>query len=510
MQVDVIVLLRRTTQAIAAWHYAIDKNGQFFTLDEQGNRQFPKTSWEQLALKINRLACNDSHTPVDVFLFLRDHLAESLYGYGQLEKIMNDARDHAWGGNIYVVWDQKTDADFDILYQRNETMLEECFRMLGQTCVTDLIEIPKKVRVKEPDEHKILRTLAVESENRRRNLRKIVGKEEWGWVLPDEACPLEAFLKRLVRTGLLPTDGRNQAIFYDRKTRRDLTRLLEKSRRDNRGGDRFVAAVKGIDEKILEELWKKELLILPTLYFNGTFEWLYNLIRLNQTSRPSAQTRTANSSQNYIETVEPSDRQRFQSEPNDIDLRLLVTSAFHPREPYHCLGAAKEIGALLRDLPFHVDVQSHPYITCEQLPDLLEDGPFTAWLHLSHGGRKAGLFEAQTGRFALPERWLTCFNNYQGSLQLVLISACESATIAKQFAASGARVAIGFEGKVMPVAAKLLTKIVVPAALQAGDRQSAILDAFRKACGDLSSRTNEERGYIDARPKAFKLLPKSS
>ena len=96
---------------------------------------------------------------------------------------------------------------------------------------------------------------------------------------------------RLVKAGLLPAKGRNQAIFYDRRPRRGLSCLQEKSHRADRGGDRFVAAIKSVDSKVLGRLWKNESLVLPPLYFNGSFEWLYALIQLHHANRPLDQTR---------------------------------------------------------------------------------------------------------------------------------------------------------------------------------------------------------------------------
>ncbi|HXO74251.1 MAG TPA: hypothetical protein VN824_03450, partial [Puia sp.] len=174
LRVEVIILRQKTTKVIATWEYATDQYGHPFTLDKQNNLSSPEQSWQAVAIEIQQQACqpgeDDPHTPIDVFLYLRGPLLENLYDYGSLEKIVNDARNHAWGGNVYIAWEQKV---FDTIAEKNETVLEEWFRMLSKSGVTDIIEITKKVQGDRP-EHIILRACALESERRRERLRNLV------------------------------------------------------------------------------------------------------------------------------------------------------------------------------------------------------------------------------------------------------------------------------------------------------------------------------------------------
>ncbi|HYL99130.1 MAG TPA: hypothetical protein VEZ90_09265, partial [Blastocatellia bacterium] len=476
---------------------------------QDGSRLSPEGAWKELAIKISRLARGSSHMPVDVFLLLREPVFELLYDYGHLEKILDDARNHSWGGNTYLAWDQISDMAFDKLYGGNPQIIEEWFLMLAHSGLTDLIEIPGRSRSNgEGDESKTLSACALQSEYRRRILRSLVSPGGWGPILREDAYLLGEFTKKLIERDLLPPDTTNQAVFYHRKPgrRQGMPPLLDKANHLNRWANRFVAAVPGIDPKVLKELWKMEPVV-----FNGIFEWLYALVRLKQAVCPSPTAPPPEGYEHCIVPVEDSHEKKFHSGPNDGPPRLLVTSAFHPsKEPHHCIGAAKEIGALLRNLPFHLEVQVHPSITCELFPDLLEAGPFTAWLHISHGDRKEGLYEDETRQYAGPDRWLRCFNTYRGSLQLVILSACESASIAELFAQSGTCVAIGFENTVLVTAARLLTEIVIPAAFYREDTSAAILDAFREACGRLDIRTTESSAYSDALPKAFRIDTKTS
>jgi len=192
--------------------------------------------------------------------------------------------------------------------------------------------------------------------------------------------------------------------------------------------------------------------------------------------------------------------------------RVLVTSAFHPNaERSHNLNAAHEVGDVLQHLPFHVEVDIHPCITCEALPDMLRNASFAAWIHLSHGKQQRGLYEASLRRYASKERWLASFRAYQKNLSLVLFSSCQSASVAELFARSGVGVAIGFESNVLSVAPRILTEPVVRATILSGGAPDSIMRAYVSACNQLAAKTIEEEGsdesYLDAGPIAYLSKP---
>lgn len=145
MQIDVIVLLRGAIQEIDFWRHEMDKDGRLFTRDRDGNRLPPLNAWQRLALDINRQACDSSHLPVDVFLILRGQLSENLYYADTLAQVASYAREHARGGNAYVVWDQG--ATFDSLYRGNDAVLKKWFLAPVQSGITDVIEIKQKKQV---------------------------------------------------------------------------------------------------------------------------------------------------------------------------------------------------------------------------------------------------------------------------------------------------------------------------------------------------------------------------
>jgi hypothetical protein len=534
MQIDVIVLLRGTTEKIAHWQFSTDTNKRFLTRNT--NRQMLEVVWQQLALDINKLACDNANTRFDVFLLLRGQLLENLYSLGLLEVMLKAARNHAWGSDIYLVWEH---TEFGKLKLKVEKALVSLFHLLLKFGISDLIELPKNAGLTEEGECTLLHDLAAESESRRVLLKKLVNGDGWGRVvLRDELYLVEEFIETLVQEGLLSVEGENLSIFYDKRPIGGWRQLLKKSLNFQGVKNLFVAALSRIDRmdlKDLEELWQQKWPGLKLFAFNGIFEWLYALVRLNQT-RHSLNQALDDPPHNNIVWVAPNKDRQVNSEPTDANLCLLVTSSFafrlrdnefyksqesasiDAREPQakDCIEAANEIGCVLSSLPFHITTDVVHCITCERLPDFLEARFFTAWLHLSHGTRKLGLQEEQElKQFVSHEEWLACFDKYEGGLQLVIFSVCESAELARSFVEEGvARVAVGFENKVLTRAVRKLSGKVMPMALHAGNRQAHILNAFRKAFDGLDRRIytqqNIHKRYSDAGPKAYAVKLKPS
>jgi hypothetical protein len=539
MQFDLIILRQGTAERIDAWRYATDQDREFFiTLDENKNRLLPEEVWRELALRINQSTCNGSALRLDVIMFLRGNLFENLCDESRLMEIVDSARNHTWGANLYIAWD-KAGAKFQSLFQEQKSVLvlEKWFRKLLQSGVTDLIEISDGIRLRQPNEDKRIRDSALESENRRGRLCKLVGQDGWGLTLRDSVYFLKDFIDR-VEVSPLAGEDKNLAVFYDQRPPGGWKQLLERSSIFKRSGNWFIGALARSNVRDLEDLeglWEqaaheaKPVEFRGIFQFAGVFEWLYALLRLREACRTPPPSQTAQQHNDIVE-VEHSSNLLFKQEPNKSELRLLITTTFcltQKREPgafdgndsdfirrreAHCIAAANEIGRVLRGLSFHVVVEVHQGITCETLPPLIAKS-FTAWLHVGHGDSEQGLYEEQTRQFASPERWRDCFIDYEGSLQLVVFSVCESTAIAKLFAEAGVGIAIGFENEVLTKATREHSAEVIPAAMQIGDRTNAILDCFRQAVDALRSRSYREdrhdRYYSDARPKAFIAKSKS-
>jgi hypothetical protein len=537
MRIDVIVLQRGTNRRIEGWRYATGLDRPFFvTLDGQQNRLTPEVAWRDLAIRINQMASDKSNNSaklaLDVFLVLRGRLVED-YDCAWFEEIAGSARDYTWASNIYVVWDQKPETKFDRLYTGNEITLEEWFRMLISFGVTDLIEIPKKERLRKTDPDTLLRDCAQKSEIRRTRMRKLVSHEGSGIVLRDDAFFLEEFLNAFARNDFRFSESKNLVVFYDQRPKKSWGQLVEKSGFFNRSGIWFVAALCRDDKDFrdLEQLWKQEShKTKPRCFdgifvFNGIFEWLYALLRLKQAghSSPAALPPTT---QPEVEWLEP-DTILIEREPANEELRLLVTSTFIlPEEnaPHfssegfsqlvkeqkeYCVSATKEIGAVLRKLSFNVAVEVHHCVRSEQVSGPLKGRKFTAWLFLGHRNRLSGVRTEYEGHYDAPENWLYSFELYgTRNLQLVIFSSYASAAIARRLAASGARVAVGFQNETLAQASRDLSAMVVPAALGPGDRQSAVISALTEAQDSLHRVDSAEQKNRDTGPIVFAVKAK--
>lgn len=507
--------MEKKTQSIADWQLRPNRNGDLRAVYRNGESLTPERAWKDLALKINRRALRGSHAPVEIFLYLRDGLHDSIYNYGILEETVAAARDHAWGGRLYVVWESVPATMFEPTFGEgsDQILLARSFCAFLREGVTDLLEITRRDKPGEgvtfEDEKRILRGCAVASERRRDALRAAVSEDGWGYVLRSEAWLLEDLLKELLTEGCLPASGSNHVAIFDAVPRFGPKELLDKFRRVNRTNAGIVAATPEGYSRDLDYQCTIGAPPLELVTFNGIFEIVYALLQLNKARRhDGAAGGFAGNVPVDIEAVELSASRFFPASGSRPSSRLLITSAFHPGEERdQSIAAAREVGEMLRALPFHLDIEVHPCITCESLPDLLESGEFAAWIHLSHGEDSKGLYEPQSEEYASPERWLACFTSYRNSLRLALFSSCESAVVARLFAESGVGVAIGFKKEVLVEATRLLVSTVVRAAMQLGGDEESILAAFRDACERLAARTialdGRDVSYIAAQPVAF-------
>jgi hypothetical protein len=521
MEVDVIVMVEGGIQSIMDWQLRHDSKGELRALYADGRSQPEESAWEDLAVEINRRAFEGDHTPVELFIYLRDGLDNSIYDYRTLQRLAAGARDHAWGGKLYIVWDKLPAKTFKLAFGEaaNQILLAKCFCAFLHEGVTNLIELTQK-RPRRNDsfgekpfdeKKKALRGAVVILERRLQTLRSAVTDDGWGYVLRNDAWLLETLLSELGKEGCLPSGRPNHIVLFDASPRLGPKELLDKFDRVNHNRRGLVGVVPEADSEALEYQCQTAQPPLEILHFNGIFEAVYGLLQLNKARKHEIRPEVFNPNVGVeIESIEVIDPAVFHSSTLQSSLRLLITSAHHPTdEPEHSIAAANEVGAMLRALPFHLDVEVYPSVICESLPKLLESRQFAAWIHISHAKEKRGLYEAKSEGYALPERWLTCFAAYKSTLQLALFSSCESAEVARLFAAAGVGVAVGFRNEVLVEATRILAERVVQATMQAGSDQDNILLAFRYACERLAARTTGDESYIDALPVAFSSIRKA-
>jgi len=519
MQVYVIVLLEKSTQAIMEWRLKPDSQGKQRVADSSLPKMTPEKKWKDLTLKIHRRAVQRPHTPVEIFLYLPEGLPKSACHDRILAQVITDARKHAWGAKLYIVWDQTLATSLKLLDLDQFNGLTECLRTLTYQRVTGLIEITGLQRplgqLSSVERREIIRERAVSSEKRKKELTALVRPDGWSCVVRNESRRLEDLLHEYVKDGRVPCSSPNRLIIFDSSPRFSAIGLLDRFTGLGRKDRVVVATTLESYPAVLKHYPRVKARVLNTLVFNDSVELVYAVLQLNDaagfaTSRQHhGRATTSELPQNLpVETKAVKVIAPIVCRPCGAPLprRILITAAFD--EPFHILKAAEEVGAILGDATFDLDVQAHPRISCDSLPDVLESKQFRVWIHLAHGDHD-GLYDPRLKLYIPPERWLNCFRVHRGSLSLVMLSSCQSTRAARLFAAGGFGVAIGFRDKVLVDATPILAKRVVAAAMQDGGTQDAIIAAFHDACISLAARTRPEgERYIDCKPIAYHSVRK--
>jgi hypothetical protein len=257
----------------------------------------PKKAWNDLATRTHNRALSGKRTPLEIFLYLRDGLQNSIPDYGILEDIVAEAREHLVGGKLYVVWDRLTENAFvdnfseelDQIQQANQILLAKCFCALLQGGVTDVIEIaPREWAKGEGSFEKkktMLRGYAVASERRHQELVAVAGGDGWGYVLRNEAWLLENLLTELIRESGRPSSCANHIVIFDAAISYEFggpKPLLDKFRRINTDHKGIVAATPEGYSRALSQHCDKANPPLRLVTFNGIFEIMYALLQLNK------------------------------------------------------------------------------------------------------------------------------------------------------------------------------------------------------------------------------------
>ncbi|MDT4896474.1 MAG: hypothetical protein QOH25_1551 [Acidobacteriota bacterium] len=291
MQVDVIVMTEKNVQSIMDWQLRCDRKGELRAVYADGSDQAVEKAWKDLALKIYRRALRGKNAPLEIFLYLRDGLHNSIYDYGILGEIVADARHYVVGGKLYVVWDKLPEQAFVQIFseESNQILLAKCFCAFLHSGVTDSIEI---ARGEKPHrectfdaEKKILRGCAVISEKRQQTLNAVMHKDGWGYVLRNEAWLLETLLNELMREAGLSSFSPNHVIIFDAVPNYRFggpKALLDKFRGINPGGKGMVATTPEGYSRHLSQECNNVTPPLKIVTFNGIFEVMYALLQLNK------------------------------------------------------------------------------------------------------------------------------------------------------------------------------------------------------------------------------------
>lgn len=274
-----------TIREVMGWRLQPNHQSQMRAVYPDGVDRPQGNAWDDLSLEIVRRALpssEDSGRAVDVFLYLHDDLATSIYNYADLRQLVADARRHAWGNKIYVAWNRSPHTEFSNIYtDTTPALLETWLGSLIDEEVAGLLEVRRARETLNDalETVKLLRSYTTEYTKRKSMLDSLTVEKGWGLSHRKKAKPLEDLLDRLVKSHRLPGSSHNHIIFLDRK----LTLPLRKELIDDRPPGNYVVAVTHeAYSKDLEGACAAQLPPLQMIQFSGHFEAIYSLLQMNR------------------------------------------------------------------------------------------------------------------------------------------------------------------------------------------------------------------------------------
>jgi len=485
MSVEVIVMLEGSadpvTTADEPWH-------------ELGLDRIDHLRWAKLAAEVARRAAGKECFHIDIYLhFKGDHLIRR-YEYDFVEKLVELAREHAWGGKVFLVLDHSIFTNPDEI-RGNVPLIAYWLETARRGRVADVVLISHNRFDPTSPLPSILKKAGGNSRDRYNAFSELVAPGIWRcWPIPNSAINRFDFDET-------PSAGNHVAdshflIAVDRKPnitaneRAEIKRFIRKCK-----GARFALAVVGIATSELSPdlLALASELGLHILPFRGWLELRFFLLQLNHLYSSQLVLLPG-----IIQAVSMSTLPRGGS-VDKLSPSLLVTSGFnYQQDSVLCREAARDIGKLLHSLHPSVECLIHPALRGGGLSDLLRAANnLTAWWFIGHGKTHAGLQDVD-GQVLRADEWLDKFSDYGKRLPLVFFSACRSAEVARAFARAGTGVAVGFDSDTLPAPCRILAVQVINAALASRGERDAILTAFSAGCRQL-----QISGLSHVRPRAF-------
>jgi len=460
------------------------------TWDETNLPEIDESTWKFGAQVWPMELLKNTNAGVDIFLVLQSEFIEEIYDAAIIGDILRCARMYTWGANIYVVVDQSLDRRRG--QHHIQMARENFFKVLDDHRITDILEA--SIQGAEIEEIPLrLFPATARSRNRRKHLQDLAALGEWRCYLNQPPATVASFLEPF-RDISLNSDDKNYLLvpLEERKFHRDSMSPLDfvKSAFAEHQGGSF--AVGYLDETSLpppddlQRLCKER--GCQILEFRGLFELHYFLQTLTAIFK-----KRLPALEDGEDFVRLADKVRFHPA---VQPTVLITHSFTPDDDVEqCSEAARDAYEITQRLPSHCRIVVYPAINCEVLPDLVEPlRDLTAWVHIGHGESALGLRESgQATVFKTPQQWLECFlidEEFNRSLALVCFACCQSAEVARLFAASGVHVAVGFTTDIEVTLCRAVSKeVVVAAAAGHGDRNK-ILAAFRRGRSRLKGITN--------------------
>ena len=447
-------------------------------IDDTDNEEDCISRWENCANEmIKRTKKDQEHCQIEVFLFLRRGFWND---FRTLRNHLKLIHQNTWLSNeVYLVIDRRFGKQAEFSF--DEAVLDEWFNeIIGlsfddilQTDVENLIEYNEKTLEK-------LKHLVSLSRNRRKTLNELlVHSDYWNYEILWIFDRLKNFIGELKHKSPSGTSS-NTIVILDGNwniCRRQTQTVLESI-----VGEKLIAVCSIEMERELKDY--AEDAKLKVLKFSGYFDIRY-FLHLYYYIRADAPKVISTSTAPFpIPMEETSDAEKSDIVFGNNSLALpkanLISSAFDPNN----LGVYKKLltsqaSRSLFELFNGTEKNKFvlPIVTTDNLSEYLEEMPqnLLVWVHFGHG-KTTGL-QSSDGFFYLTDEWLKSFRDKGKSLRLAFFFSCESKNVAEKFAASGVKIAVGFEEKVEMEDCMKLAKIIVPLALSE-ETEEQIIEAF--------------------------------
>jgi len=422
-----------------------------------------------------------------VLCMLGDQVAKS-WDHNLLRLLLQNARESCWGAPLLLVVSRDIRPD-KLIRRRSEVDTWLQTSLTGR--VFDLLQLsydPEGGVVPEDSE---LRLCCNEVFDRHRQIRDLSHEGLWGCSLSDRRLSFRKLLGPLACQPGGEVQTQHLLLVVDRGNAEDQKKLVRLRLEEFGARIGLIATLGNSPSEALQQICQ-EAKLPPPLAFRAELEIWYLLLRLNEGRRRASPERREGHCVVPL-NVAP----KFQSSPGIGVPSILFTSSFVPGFDWteQAAQAARDIGAMLEHMPVNIHYEVDPRVTPERLAAVIGEmkSPLV-WAHMGHGLGEEGLEDA-VREPVRPERWLSCFGGWKGSLPLALFLACRSLPTAECFARAGAGVAIGFEGDVLSARSRLLAVKVLGAALAGRGRRGAVLDAFEVGRDHLTAVGNPSRPF---------------
>jgi hypothetical protein len=487
LQCRVILLPKQGNSSFKSWEEVLDE-----AIDPES---VEISQWHEAMVSLSeRARVREKRGGEIVLCMLGDPRAES-WSDGLLRTLLKNARESCWGATLFLVIHR--DIRPDNLPRQQATVVNRWLQAALSGRVFDLLQLSYDPECGIVPEDSDLKRCCYEAFDRHRNLRTLSHEGLWGCSLSDSRSSFRKLLGPLACQPGGEIQAQHLILVVDRGKAEAQRRFVQQRLVEFGTRIGLIATLGNSPSEALLQICR-EAGLPPPLVFHAELEIWYLLLRLNE-GRRSSPPEHREGHRIVPLNVAP----KFQSSPGAGSLSILFTSSFVPGFDWseQVAQAARDIGAMLEHTPVTTYCEVDPRVNPERLAEVIGEmkSPLV-WVHMGHGLGEEGLEDADREPVH-PERWLSCFGGWKGSLPLVLLLSCRSTPTAECFARAGAGVAIGFEGEVLSARSRILAVRVLSAALAGGGRRDPILDAFEAGLDHLKAVQNPSQ------PLAFYTEP---